>query len=138
MGAINSRETNPIPGVAFSEIMIPDEYNLGTGIFTTVVEAEALKKMSPIISNVLNEPYFLMIVTINLGIDQVTVLIGKAHDEGAIDRKVFNIPKDIAVEVAGRSSSLSSMPCAQIACLPMVLTDPRHRTSRRWRTKALF
>ena len=98
MGAINSREKNPIPGVDYSEICFPDEHYMGTGIFTTVVEAGSLKKMSPIISNVLNEPYFLMIVTINLGIDQVTVLIGKAHDEGAIDRKVFNIPKDIVVE----------------------------------------
>ncbi len=98
MGAFNSRETNPIPGVDYSEVNFPDEHYMGTGIFTTVVETGALKKMSPIISNVLNEPYFLMIVTINLGIDQVTVLIGKAHDEGAIDRKVFNIPKDIVVE----------------------------------------
>jgi hypothetical protein len=98
MAGINNRENNPIPGVDYSEIIFPDEHHLGTGIFTTVVEAGALKKMSPIISNVVNEPYFLMIVTINLGIDQVTVLIGKAHDEGAIDRKVFNIPKDIAVE----------------------------------------
>lgn len=98
MGAISSREKNPIPGVDYSEICFPDEFYLGTGIFTTIVEAGSLKKMSPIISNVLNEPYFLMIVTINLGIDQVTVLIGKAHDEGAINRKVFNIPKDIVVE----------------------------------------
>ena len=98
MGAFSNSEKNPILGVEYSEVCFPDEYNLGTGIFTTVVEAGALKKMSPIISNVLNEPYFLMIVTINLGIDQVTVLIGKAHDEGAIDRKVFNIPKDITVE----------------------------------------
>ena len=98
MGAISSREKNPIPGVDYSEICFPDEFYLGTGIFTTIVEAGSLKKMSPIISNVLNEPYFLMIVTINLGIDQVTVLIGKAHDEGSINRKVFNIPKDIVVE----------------------------------------
>ena len=98
MGTISNREKNPILGVDYSEICFPDEHYMGTGIFTTVVEAGSLKKMSPIISNVLNEPYFLMIVTINLGIDQVTVLLGKAHDEGAIDRKVFNIPKDIVVE----------------------------------------
>jgi hypothetical protein len=41
-----------------------------------------------------------MIVTINLGIDQVTALLGKAHDEGPISRKVFDIPKDINVENA--------------------------------------
>jgi len=100
MGAINSREENPIPGVVFSEIQIPDEFNLGTGRFITMVEAGAIKRINPIISNVMNEPYFLMIVTINLGINQITALLGKAHDEGAIARKVFNIPNDIAVENA--------------------------------------
>jgi hypothetical protein len=98
MAEIKNREENPIPGVAYSEIRIPDEFYFGTGEFTTIVEEKALGKINPIISNVMNDPYFLMIVTINLGIDQVTVLIGKTHDEGAISRKVFNIPKDIAVE----------------------------------------
>lgn len=100
MAEINSREDNPIPGVEYSEIRIPDEHYLGTGEFTTMVEAGALKKINPIISNVMNEPYFLMIVTINLGIDQITALLGKAHDEGPISRKVFNIPKDINLENA--------------------------------------
>lgn len=100
MAEINSREANPIPGVEYSEIRIPDEHYLGTGEFTTMVEAGALKKINPIISNVMNEPYFLMIVTINLGIDQITALLGKAHDEGAIARRVFNIPKDTDLEKA--------------------------------------
>lgn len=100
MAEIKSREDKPIPGVDYSEIRIPDEFYLGTGEFTTMVEPKALAKINPIISNVMNEPYFLMIVTINLGIDQVTVLLGKAHDEGPICRKVFDIPKDINVEIA--------------------------------------
>lgn len=98
MADIKSREDKPIPGVDYSEIRIPDEYYLGTGEFTTVVEPKALAKINPIISNVMNEPYFLMIVTINLGIDQVTALLGKAHDEGPISRKVFDIPKDINID----------------------------------------
>jgi len=100
MAEMKSREDKPIPGVDYSEIRIPDEFYLGTGEFTTMVEPKALAKINPIISNVMNEPYFLMIVTINLGIDQVTVLLGKAHDEGPICRKVFDIPKDINVEIA--------------------------------------
>ena len=98
MGEIVSREAHPIPGVEYSEIRIPDEQYLGTGEFTTVVEAKGLAKINPIISNIMNDPYFLMIVTINLGIDQVTALLGKTHDEGPICRKVFDIPKDIKVE----------------------------------------
>jgi len=100
MAEIKSREDKPIPGVDYSEIRIPDEFYLGTGEFTTMVEPKALAKINPIISNIMNEPYFLMIVTINLGIDQVTVLLGKAHDEGPICRKVFDIPKDINEEIA--------------------------------------
>ena len=95
MAEIRSREEHPIPGVAYSALHIPDEYNLGTGTFTTMVEAGAMAKINPIISNIMNEPYFLMIVTVNLGIDQVTALLGKAHDEGPISRKVFDIPGDI-------------------------------------------
>ncbi len=97
MAGIKNRDEHPIPGVDYSEIRIPDENYLGTGEFTTLVETKALTKINPIISNVMNDPYFLMIVTINLGIDQVTVLLGKTHEEGAISRKVFNVPKDINV-----------------------------------------
>ncbi len=100
MAELENREDNPIPGVAYSEIRFPDELYLGTGEFTTMLEPKALAKINPIISNVMNEPYFLMIVTINLGIDQVTALLGKAHDEGPISRKVFDIPKDVNVENA--------------------------------------
>ena len=100
MAELKNREDNPIPGVAYSEIRFPDELYLGTGEFTTMLEPKALAKINPMISNVMNEPYFLMIVTINLGIDQVTALLGKAHDEGPISRKVFDIPKDVNVENA--------------------------------------
>lgn len=100
MSEIRSREEHPIPGVEYSAIHIPDEHNLGTGTFTTMVEAGSLAKINPIISNIVNEPYFLMIVSINLGIDQVTALLGKAHDEGPISRKVFDIPGDITTDKA--------------------------------------
>ena len=100
MAEIINREANPIPGVDYSEIRIPDEYSLGTGEFSTVLEPKALAKINPIISNVMNDPYFLLIVSINLGIDQVTAVLGKTHDEPPISRKVFNIPKDIDVKNA--------------------------------------
>ena len=100
MADLINRDEKPIPGVEYSEIRFPDEHYLGTGEFTTMVEAKALGKINPIISTVSNEPYFLMIVTINLGIDQVTALLGKTYDEGVISRKVFNIPKDIKIEDA--------------------------------------
>ncbi len=100
MPEIKSREARPIPGVEYSEIRIPDEHYLGTGEFTTVIEPKAMSRINPIISNVMNEPYFLLIVNINLGIDQVTALLGKMHDEPPVSRKVFAIPKDIRIEDA--------------------------------------
>ncbi|NOZ68387.1 MAG: hypothetical protein GXP46_03900 [Deferribacteres bacterium] len=98
MPEIKSREAKPIPGVEYSEIRIPDEHYLGTGEFTTVIEPKAMSRINPIISNVMNEPYFLLIVNINLGIDQVTALLGKMYDEPPISRKVFAIPKDIRID----------------------------------------
>ena len=100
MAEIKHREDNPIPGVDYSEIRIPDEHDLGTGEFTTMLPKKALSKMNPIISNVMNDPYFMLIISINLGIDQVTAVLGKTHDEPPISRKVFNIPKDFNVEDA--------------------------------------
>ncbi|MEN8264948.1 MAG: hypothetical protein ABFR82_15970 [Nitrospirota bacterium] len=100
MAELKHREDNPIPGVDYSEIRIPDEKYLGTGEFTTMVPKKALSKINPIISNVMNDPYFLLIVSINLGIDQVTAVLGKTHDEPPISRKVFNIPKDFDVKDA--------------------------------------
>lgn len=100
MAEIINREAHPVPGVDYSEIRIPDEFSLGTGEFTTMLEPGALAKINPVISNVMNDPYFLLIVSINLGIDQVTAVLGKTHSEPPISRKVFNIPKDIKVENA--------------------------------------
>lgn len=100
MAELINREDNPIPGVDYSEIRFPDELYLGTGEFTTMLAPKALAKIIPIISNVMNQPYFLMIVNINIGIDQVTVLLGKVHDEGPVSRKIFYIPKEINVENA--------------------------------------
>ena len=42
MAEIKHREDNPIPGVEYSEIRIPDEYDLGTGEYTTMVPEKGL------------------------------------------------------------------------------------------------
>jgi len=95
MSEIKSREDGPVPGVAYSEVHIPDDKKLGTGSFTTVLEPTALKKINPIISSIQNEPVFLMIVSINIAIEQATAMIGKSHNTPPLDRRVFTIPKGI-------------------------------------------
>jgi hypothetical protein len=95
MPEIKSREEGPVPGVKYSEIHIPDEKVLGTGSFTTVLDPAALKKINPIISSIQNEPEFIMVVSINIAIEQITAMIGKSYNSPPLDRRVFTIPTGI-------------------------------------------
>ncbi len=95
MAAIKSSEKNPVPGIDYSEIRIPDERNLGTGTFTTVLEPKAMVKMSPIISSIENKPVFKLIVNIFFSEKEVTALLGKADDTPALSRIVFKLPDEI-------------------------------------------
>ncbi len=92
MAEIKSREQNPVPGIDHSDIHIPDENNLGTGTFITVLEPEAMARISPIISTIVNEPVFKLIVNILLAENEVTVLIGKADKSPPLSRAIFKLP----------------------------------------------
>lgn len=94
MPDIVSRENNPLPGIAYSEIHIPDEDNIGTGVFTTVLEEKAMSRINPIMSAIRNTPVFQMIVSINVAENEITVLLGKADGSPATSREVFILPKD--------------------------------------------
>lgn len=102
MAAIESLEKKPVPGVDYSMIRISDEDNLGTGIFTTMLEPNALAKINPIISSIQNEPVFQLIVSINLAIESVTAMIGTADNTPPLSRKVFSLPKEIIVKNSHR------------------------------------
>ncbi len=95
MAEIKSHDNNPVPGIDHSEIHIPDENNLGTGTYITVLEPNAMAKINPIISSIINEPVFMLVVSINLAIESVTVMIGKADNTPPLSRKVFKLPKEI-------------------------------------------
>jgi hypothetical protein len=92
---IKSREDAPLPGITYSEINIPDESNLGTGTFLTVLEEGAFGKKNPIISSIMNEPEFVLILSMNVAIESATAMIGKSQNTQPLDRKVFKIPADI-------------------------------------------
>ncbi|UCH44025.1 MAG: hypothetical protein JSV11_06840 [Nitrospiraceae bacterium] len=98
MGEIKSREENPVPGIAYSEIHIPDEDSLGTGVFTSVLHPGAFGKNNPIISSIMNEPFFVLILSMNIAIESVTAMIGKSQNARPLDRKVFKIPSDVDVK----------------------------------------
>ncbi len=97
MAEIKSRDNNPVPGIDYSEIIIPDEQNLGTGAFKTVLEPGAMKKNNPIISTIVNEPVFKLMVSINLAVEEVTVLLGKADKLPPVSREIFKLPKEFNV-----------------------------------------
>jgi len=95
MAEIKSREDKPLPGIEYSEIRIPDEDHLGNGIFTTVLEPKALAKINPILSSIINEPVFQLLVSINAAVHEITVLLGKADNSPATSREVFVLPKKL-------------------------------------------
>jgi hypothetical protein len=98
MAEVKSRENNPVPGIDYSELLIPDEMNLGSGSFVTVLEPDAMSKINPIISSVVNEPVFLLMVSINLAIESVTAMIGAADKSPPRSRKVYKLPRDLRTE----------------------------------------
>jgi hypothetical protein len=100
MAELKNREANPIPGVEYSEIHIPDEKEMGTGSFSTVLEPKALSKNNPIISSIQKTPVFLLIVSINIAIEEVSAMIGESHDKPPRSRKVFVLPEKIKSEDA--------------------------------------
>ena len=95
MVEIKSREDEPLPGITLSEVHIPDENNLGTGTFMTVLEEGAFGKKNPIISSIMNEPEFVLILSMNAAIESATAMIGKSQNTQPLDRKVFKFPADI-------------------------------------------
>ncbi|RJQ52384.1 MAG: hypothetical protein C4526_08205 [Nitrospiraceae bacterium] len=97
MAEIKNREERPLPGIEYSEIFIPDENDIGTGTFTTVLEQKALAKINPIMSSIINAPEFQLIVNINSAEEETTVLLGKADNTPAVSRKVFTIPEDTKI-----------------------------------------
>lgn len=95
MPEIKSREEGPVPGIEYSEIHIPDDSDLGTGTFKTVLKEDIMGKINPIISSVANEPIFLMLVTVNTAIEEINVMLGKTEKEPPLSRAIFSIPKDV-------------------------------------------
>ena len=102
MAEIKSRDNSPVPGIDHSEIHIPNENNLGTGTYITVLDPNAIAKINPIISSIVNEPVFLLVVSINIAIESVTVMIGKADKTPPLSRKVYKLPKEIDLPATHR------------------------------------
>ncbi len=66
--------------------------SLGTGTFTTVLEPDAMTKISPIINTIVNAPAFKLLVNGLLAEKEVAVMIGKADKSPPLSRAVFKLP----------------------------------------------
>jgi len=106
MAEIRSREDKPLPGIEFSEILIHDEEDLGTGVFTTVIEPKAMTKINPLLSSIRNAPEFQLIVNINLAEEAITVLLGKADNTPALSREVFKLPKKLNTSITHQFNTI--------------------------------
>lgn len=95
MATIKTRQEKPAPGINYSEIFIPDDRNLGTGKFTTVLQPNALAVKDPIASIILNVPVFQMSININPATKEIPVLLGKADNSPPLSQKVFKLPQNV-------------------------------------------
>ena len=95
MAKLKHRIPNSCPETEYGEIYIPNDQNLGEGIFTTVLKPNALSTNKAISSIVINKPVFQISVNINPGTKEVPVLLGRADGSNPISKKTFILPSDI-------------------------------------------
>ena len=95
MSEIKHRLLNTGPDIEYTEIYIPDENNLGTGQFTTVLKEGALSKNNPIASMIVKRPVFQMSVNINPQTSKTPVVLGRADEPKPKDEVIFSLPGNL-------------------------------------------
>jgi hypothetical protein len=100
MAEVRHRQPSSAPGIEYGEIFIPDDNDMGTGTFTTLLQANALSAGNPIASIMLNKPKFQISVNINPGTKEIPVLLGKADGSDPAEKKLFLLPQNLDVSVS--------------------------------------
>ena len=95
MGEIKHRLSSTAPDIEYAEIYIPNENNLGTGQFTTVLKEGALVKNNPIVSMMIKRPIFQISVNINPQTFKIPILLGRADNSEPKDIVNFSLPRNI-------------------------------------------
>lgn len=91
MPGMHHRQDRPGPGIEYSEIIIPEEKDLGTGEFTTAVESVALANPSPLVARLIKAPHFQLSLNINPAVSRIPVLLGRADSNEPTSRVVFEL-----------------------------------------------
>jgi len=81
--------------VECAEVHIPDDSDLGTGTFVTVLEPSALAKPEPTISIIINKPVFQISVNFNPATREIPVLLGRADGTDPLSRRIYQLPVNI-------------------------------------------
>lgn len=92
MTEIKYRQPNSSPEIQYGEIHIPDDENLGTGTFATLLKPNVLSSTKVISSIMINRPKFQISVNINPGSRKIPVLLGKADGTDPISSQTFLLP----------------------------------------------
>jgi hypothetical protein len=94
MPEIRHQQPGAGPEVSLAEIHIPNDADLGTGTFTTLLVDRALLSNKVIASVMVNAPAFQVSVTINPNRDIVT-LLGRADSPTPQSKVVFRLPNGL-------------------------------------------
>lgn len=97
MPEIKHRQANASPEIDYAEIHIPDDNNLGTGSFKTVIKCGALSSGKAISSIMLNPPVFQISVNLNPSTNEIPVLLGFADSSDPISVKTYFFPENVNV-----------------------------------------
>ena len=79
------------PEIELGEIHIPDDKDLGTGTFTTVLKPDVLTSTKHIVSAMVNPPSFQISMTLNPNRD-IPVLLGRVDGSEPISTKMYLLP----------------------------------------------
>ncbi len=90
MPEVRSRQANPAPGLAFSELRLPNDRDVSTGTYTIGINQGVLEGKNKIVSAVVNPPRFQVEVSIDPQARIVTAAVGPAN--AAVTKREIELP----------------------------------------------
>lgn len=92
MPPIHHQRSDPAPGIDASELLIPDEQDLGTGTVTITISPNSLRADSLIVSSFTNPSLLFDISATFNGDRKVVVILGRSRETDAISQVCFSLP----------------------------------------------
>jgi hypothetical protein len=93
MAEMRHRQPSPAPGLAFSEIMLPDEKDVSTGTYTIGIKSGVLVGKDKIVAAVINAPRFQIEVSIDPQTRIVRAAVGPAN--APVTKREIELPDNL-------------------------------------------